>query len=114
MGCGGSRPEPDDEVPPGLRPFWRRIQELKRSRMEDPLRRRRERKNSVVSTAELIHPVEANAIEEKSDGMAEEVPGSPSFRFYLNDAGKGGHESPVRGNHQEKLSESKELTNESR
>lgn len=66
------------ELRPGMRPIWRKIEEVKR--------RRRERKLSIVSTAELLRTEESDEIvdDESTRGDAgmeawqeDEVPGSP-------------------------------------
>ncbi|KAI0489336.1 hypothetical protein KFK09_029178 [Dendrobium nobile] len=58
MGCGISRLESGEEIPSGLLPFMRRIHDLKRTKTDVSQRVRRERKDSIVSTTELLRPEE--------------------------------------------------------
>ncbi|XP_020101436.1 nucleolin-like isoform X2 [Ananas comosus] len=62
MGCGASKLEAEDELPPGLRPIRRKIEEVKR--------RRRRSRYSIVSTTELLCP------EDDRDGPAADAEGS--------------------------------------
>ncbi|XP_038984417.1 eukaryotic translation initiation factor 5B-like [Phoenix dactylifera] len=54
MGHGASKPEPEMELRPGMKPIWLKIEEVKRQR--------RVRKSSIVSTAELLCPEEREGI----------------------------------------------------
>ncbi|KAL0905151.1 hypothetical protein M5K25_027335 [Dendrobium thyrsiflorum] len=58
MGCGISRMESGEEIPSGLLPFMRRMHDLKRTKTDVSQRVRRERKDSIVSTTELLRPEE--------------------------------------------------------
>ncbi|KAG0489880.1 hypothetical protein HPP92_006743 [Vanilla planifolia] len=122
MGCGTSRPEPGEEIPASLISLRRRLHELRRSRTEELRRERGDRKDSIVSTTELLRPEERDVDDfdavcrgkdeanrksaeeaeeeeeeqgrgigfgrERKEGQAaaEDLPGSPSFRFYFADA----------------------------
>lgn len=119
--------ESAEESPSGLTPFMRRFHDLKRTKTDVSRQGRRERKDSIVSTTELLRPeerdidyydtaaMEASVEKEEGNGMGkersdapemakekvdkaeeegrrigfgretraeEELPGSPSFRFY--------------------------------
>ncbi|PKA55269.1 Pyruvate dehydrogenase E1 component subunit beta-1, mitochondrial [Apostasia shenzhenica] len=88
MGCGASRLEPGEDIPPGLLPFRRRLQELKRSRTEESRRRRRERKDSIVSTTELLRPEERDAddFETTEEEISRAVAEKMTVRDALNSA----------------------------
>ncbi|KAG0447915.1 hypothetical protein HPP92_028087 [Vanilla planifolia] len=120
MGCGTSRMEPGGEVPLGDASV-----EAKEGESQ---RRRRERKDSIVSTTELLRPEERDA--DECDGAAgdeteskggesakssatedgeegrrfgfgrertQDLPGSPSFRFYFADSVEGTHDDGRTG-----------------